>query len=72
MRNGYTPENACKKAVERIVKRDPQKAATLQVGFIAVNKKGEYGAYAIQKGFVYSVKSNNENQIHQSKYIFEK
>ena len=69
MRQGLSPENACKKAVERIVKRDPIKAATLQVGFLAINKKGQYGAYAIQKGFVYSVKSNTENQIHTSKYL---
>ena len=72
MRHGYTPESACRKAVERIVNRDPKKAANIQVGFIAINKKGEYGAYAIQKGFVYSVKSNNENQIHQSKYLLKK
>ncbi len=69
MRHGYSPEKACKKAVERIVNRDPKKAATLQVGFLAMNKKGEYGAYAIQKGFVFSVKSNNENKIHTSKYL---
>lgn len=69
MRQGYSPEMACKKAVERIVKRDKEKAKTLQVGFLAMNKKGQYGAYAIQKGFVFSVKSNNENQIHQSKYL---
>ena len=69
MRQGLSPENACKKAVERIVKRDPIKAATLQVGFLAINKKGQHGAYAIQKGFVYSVKSNTENQIHTSKYL---
>jgi N4-(beta-N-acetylglucosaminyl)-L-asparaginase len=55
--------------VERIVKRDKEKAKTLQVGFLAMNKKGQYGAYAIQKGFVFSVKSNNENQIHQSKFL---
>ena len=69
MRQGYSPEIACKKAVERIIKRDKAKAKTLQVGFLAMNKKGQYGAYAIQKGFVFSVKSNNENQIHQSKYL---
>ncbi len=69
MRQGYSPEAACKKAVERIVKRDPKKATDLQVGFLALNKKGQYGAYAIQKGFVFSVKSNSENQIHQSKYL---
>jgi N4-(beta-N-acetylglucosaminyl)-L-asparaginase len=69
MRQGYSPELACKKAVERIVKRDKQKAKTLQVGFLALNKKGQYGAYAIQKGFVYSVKSNSENQIYDSKFL---
>jgi len=69
MRQGNTPEMACKKAVERIVKRDPAKAKTLQVGFLAMNKKGEYGAYAIQKGFVFSVKSGNENKIHDSKFL---
>jgi N4-(beta-N-acetylglucosaminyl)-L-asparaginase len=69
MRQGNSPEMACKKAVERIVKRDKEKARTLQVGFLAMNKKGQYGAYAIQKGFVFSVKSNNENQIHPSKFL---
>ena len=69
MRQGFSPEMACKKAVERIVKRDKEKAKTLQVGFLAMNKKGQYGAYAIQKGFVFSVKSENENQIHPSKYL---
>jgi N4-(beta-N-acetylglucosaminyl)-L-asparaginase len=69
MRNGLSPEQACKKACERIVKRDPEKAKTLQVGFLAMNKKGEYGAYAIQKGFVFSVKSDTENKIHNSKYL---
>jgi len=69
MRQGLSPEMACKKAVERIVKRDKAKAKTLQVGFLALNKKGQYGAYAIQKGFVFSVKSGNENQIHESKYL---
>jgi N4-(beta-N-acetylglucosaminyl)-L-asparaginase len=69
MRHGYSPEEACKKACERIVNRDKEKAKTLQVGFLALNKKGEYGAYAIQKGFVFSVKSDSENQIHQSKFL---
>jgi N4-(beta-N-acetylglucosaminyl)-L-asparaginase len=39
------------------------------VGFLAINKKGETGAYAIQKGFVFSVKSNKENKIHPSKFL---
>ncbi|MBK7433885.1 MAG: N(4)-(beta-N-acetylglucosaminyl)-L-asparaginase [Chitinophagaceae bacterium] len=69
MRQGYSPEMACKKAVERIVNRDPKKAKTLQVGFLALNKKGQHGAYAIQKGFEYCVKSNDEEKLYQSKFI---
>ena len=41
MRQGYKPEQACKKAVERIIKRNGSKAKDLQVGFIALNKKGK-------------------------------
>lgn len=71
MRQGDSPETACRKAVERIVKRDMKKARDLQVGFLALNKNGEYGAYAVQKGFVFSVKSNGEEKIIPSKYVFE-
>ncbi|RKR82528.1 N4-(beta-N-acetylglucosaminyl)-L-asparaginase [Mucilaginibacter gracilis] len=55
MRQGYTPQDACKEAVNRIIKRKPQTAKDIQVGFLAINKKGEYGAYAIQKGFTFAV-----------------
>lgn len=71
MRQGNTPEEACRKAIERIIKRDPAKAKTLQVGFLALNKNGEYGAYSILKGFVFSVKSGTEERIIPSKYFFE-
>ena len=71
MRQGNSPESACRKAVERIVNRDPAKAKTLQVGFLALNKKGQYGAYSIQKGFVFSVKSNGEERVIASKYMFD-
>jgi N4-(beta-N-acetylglucosaminyl)-L-asparaginase len=71
MREGYSPEKACKRAVERIMKRNPEKMKDLQVGFLALNKKGEFGAYAIHKGFVYAVKSFNEDKIYQSKYFLE-
>jgi N4-(beta-N-acetylglucosaminyl)-L-asparaginase len=59
MRFGKTPQQACLETVKRIVKRDPAKAKELQVGFVAVSKNGEVGAYSIQKGFSYSV-TNSE------------
>jgi len=55
MRQGYSPEDACKEAVMRIIRKKPGTAKNIQVGFLAMNKKGEYGAYAIQKGFTYAV-----------------
>ena len=61
MRQGYPPEEACKEAVMRIIKKKPETAKEIQVGFLALNKKGQYGAYAIQKGFSYAV-CNNVNQ----------
>jgi len=55
MRQGYTPEEACKEAVKRIIKKKPATAKEIQVGFLAINKQGEYGAYALQQGFSYAV-----------------
>ncbi len=55
MRFGRTPEQACREAVNRIVKRDPAKAKEIQVGFLALSRKGEIGAFSIAKGFTYAV-----------------
>lgn len=55
MRSGKSPEKACEEAIRRIVKRDPAKMKDLQVAFIALSKKGEVGAFAMQKGFTYAV-----------------
>jgi N4-(beta-N-acetylglucosaminyl)-L-asparaginase len=58
MRQGMNPEEACKKAVERIIsgaKRRNKALSELQIGFIAINKKGEHGAYCLQKGFSYAL-----------------
>ncbi len=60
---GYSPENACKEAVKRIIKKKPQTAKNIQVGFLAINKKGEYGAYAIQKGFSFSVCNTKKQDL---------
>ncbi len=63
MRQGYTPEAACKEAVERIIKKKPEIAKQIQVGFLALNKKGEYGAYALQKGFTFAVCNNQKQDL---------
>jgi isoaspartyl peptidase/L-asparaginase-like protein (Ntn-hydrolase superfamily) len=59
MRQGMKPTEACKVAVERIVKKE-KNVKDLQVGFLAVNKDGEYGAYAIHPGFNYALCDRNK------------
>ncbi|RNI28134.1 glycosylasparaginase [Rufibacter immobilis] len=54
MRQGNSPENACRLAVERIIAKHKD-VKDLQVGFIALNKRGEYGGYCIHKGFNYAI-----------------
>lgn len=66
MRQGNSPEQACKLAVERIIQKDPEKAKTIQVGFLALSKNGEYGAYCLQKGFTFAVHDVNENKLYNS------
>jgi N4-(beta-N-acetylglucosaminyl)-L-asparaginase len=64
MRQGRTPQEACEEAVTRVVKNKRNKIdGDFQVGFLALNKNGEYGAYAVNKGFQFAVYSNEENNI---------
>ena len=71
MRQGLNPEQACKKAVERIIKvKGIAKSKEIQVGFIAINKQGEYGGYCIQKGFNFAVcYADDQNFMVDGKYI---
>ena len=38
--------------------------------FVALNKKGQYGAYALQKGFTISVRNAKEDNVYPSKSIY--
>jgi N4-(beta-N-acetylglucosaminyl)-L-asparaginase len=72
MRFGRAPEQACREAIRRIVKRDPVKAKEFQVGFVALSKTGEIGAFSVQKGFVYTVTNEQfpEGKIFEAKSHF--
>jgi isoaspartyl peptidase/L-asparaginase-like protein (Ntn-hydrolase superfamily) len=65
MRNGMSPQKACEEAVKRIVLKIPD-SAKFQVGYLAVNKNGETGAYSLQKGFTYALNQNGVNKIYKS------
>ena len=62
MRAGKSPEEACKIAVERILHWN-MKYEDLQVGYIALNKQGEFGGYAYKSGFQYTVYTDGKNQL---------
>jgi N4-(beta-N-acetylglucosaminyl)-L-asparaginase len=66
MRQGKSPQAACEEAVLRIIKLTQKRKKNLkdiQVGFIALNKSGEYGSYCIQDGFNYAVCDAKGNRL---------
>jgi N4-(beta-N-acetylglucosaminyl)-L-asparaginase len=71
MRQGRTPDEACREAVTRIVKKNPEKAKTLQVGFLALDKQGNYAAYCLQQGFTFAVHSSAGNKLYDSQSHFQ-
>ena len=71
MRQGMSPEAACKKVIERIMKIKGAKAKDIQVAFLAVNKKGQVGSYAIHKGFSYAIKTTDVEKLVKAKSIMD-
>jgi N4-(beta-N-acetylglucosaminyl)-L-asparaginase len=72
MRFGKSPEEACRETIRRIVKRSEAKAKEIQVGFLALSKTGEIGAFSIAKGFTYAVTSAQypKGKVFESKSWF--
>ena len=70
MRNGESPEEACKIAIQRI-KNSNKDLKDLQVGFIAMNKKGEIGSYSLYSGFNYAYQDIQRSKLIDSQYDFE-
>lgn len=73
MRNGKTPMEACRLACERVYRlnklSDINRDHIYQVGFIALNVKGEYGAYSVREGFQYALYNDSGNKLHDSQYF---
>jgi N4-(beta-N-acetylglucosaminyl)-L-asparaginase len=55
MRQGRSAQQACREAVLRIARRRPKVAREIQVGFLALDRRGGVGAFALQKGFSYAL-----------------
>lgn len=74
MRQGRSPQKACEEAVKRIVKFTQlrnKKLEDIQVGFIALNKQGETGAFCIHSGFNYAVCDKTGNTLIDSGFVMK-
>lgn len=67
MRQGMSPQEACEEAIHRIVKKNDN-YKNFQVGYIAINKKGEVGYYSIQEWFSCTIYQNGENKNIKSDF----
>ena len=68
MRHGMSPTEACAEAIRRIARTDPQ-GMDLAINFIAINKRGEFGAAGTQANFPYSVTTTDFSEIRKGKSL---
>lgn len=68
MRNGMSPQLACEKAITRLAE-SVHVHKNMQVGYIAINKAGEIGAFALRSGFQYALYQNGENQLLNAGFL---
>lgn len=62
MRQGLKPAEACQKAIMRIIHKE-KNYKEFQIGFVAINRNGEHGAYSIQPGFMYALSVDGTPKI---------
>jgi N4-(beta-N-acetylglucosaminyl)-L-asparaginase len=72
MRQGHTPEQACRLAVERIARKHKSRRPEVQVGFVALNKQGLHGAHSLEPGFNYAICSGAQaNHLIDSESLYK-
>lgn len=71
MRNGMSPQKACEEAIHRIVKKG-ERYKDFQVAYIAMNKAGETGSYAIHEGFNMMKYQDGNSETIVSDYFTKK
>lgn len=70
MRHGRSPQEACEEAIQRIVRIHPD-LEDMQVGFLALNPKGEHGAHAIHEGFNYALHTQDEGLLKDATFALD-
>ncbi|MEO0403865.1 MAG: N(4)-(beta-N-acetylglucosaminyl)-L-asparaginase [Bacteroidota bacterium] len=61
MRQGMSPQEACEEGVRRISLQPGHK--DIQIGYLAISKSGEVGAYSLHPGFNYAQHKGKKNQM---------
>ena len=69
MRQGKTPQEACEEAIKRIVNKTNSNYKNFQVAYIAMNKKGETGYYAIHEHFSMTKYHEGKNENLKSEFL---
>ena len=72
MRQGLHPQEACLRAIHRISRIDPLATEDLAINFVALDKKGRYGAAGTGTGFKYSVTTKSSSVVLQSPGVTSK
>jgi N4-(beta-N-acetylglucosaminyl)-L-asparaginase len=62
MRHGYSPLEACKEAVQRIIRKNKD-LTNLQCCFLAMDTKGRIGAYSVYNGFNFAFRTLQEDRM---------
>lgn len=70
MRQGKSPQEACEEAVKRIMDKH-QNLDNLQVGFLALDKYGNYGSASVYAGFNMALKDHKNDLLIDANYTLE-
>lgn len=62
MRQGLHPQEACLETIRRIARQEPA-GRKLNISFVALDKKGRYGAASSEAGFPYAVASKSASRV---------
>jgi N4-(beta-N-acetylglucosaminyl)-L-asparaginase len=71
MRLGASPTEACIETILRIARKDP-KGIDLAINFVALDKRGNYGAAGVGKGFDYAVAFPGYSEVLHSEALSSK
>lgn len=71
MRSGRSPKEACEEAVVRITEKIPE-YQNHQIGYLALNTAGSYGAFSLKPGFDFAVKNRGTAELKEAESWLKK